>query len=209
MAEVIPAILEKDFDKIEKKIRLVEGLVKWVQIDLLDNTLIQNVSFFDPAPFAAFSTSVKLELHLMVRNPLVYLPGFVKAGFKRFFAHVEGDYVEEYIAEGLKYDVEIGLAIDGPTPVEKVQKYLADVDCVLIMAVEAGAPGKPFREDTVEKIKNIRESDFEIPIAVDGGMNEETAKKVIEVGANRICSCSYIFGSPDVKTAITTLKSLK
>jgi ribulose-phosphate 3-epimerase len=209
MAEVIPAILEKEFSEIEKKIRLVEGLVSWVQIDILDDTLMQNVTFSDPAPFSSLRTPLKLELHLMVKDPLKYLPGFVKSGFKRFYAHVEGDHTQEYIEQCLKYDAQVGLAIDGPTPVSKIQKYLVDIDAVLVMAIEAGESGRPFREDTVEKIKKIREADFEMPISVDGAMNVENAKKVIAAGATRICSNSYIFGSEDVKVAIGELKSLK
>lgn len=208
MVEVIPAILEKDFSEIEKKIRLVEGLVSWAQIDIADNTLVQNTTFLDPSPFSALTTPLKLELHLMVRDPLLYLEEFVKAGFKRFFAHVEGDHIEEYIEQCLKYDIEVGLAIDGPTPFEKIQKYLVDIDAVLVMAIEAGQSGRPFREDTVEKIKKINEADFEMPISVDGAMNVGNAKKVIAAGAMRICSNSYIFGSEDVKTAIANLKSL-
>jgi ribulose-phosphate 3-epimerase len=209
MAEIIPAILEKEFAEIEKKIRLVEGLVSWVQIDILDSTLMNNVTFSDPAPFSSLRTPIKLELHLMVKDPLIYLPGFAKAGFKRFFAHIEGEHVEEYIETCLKYDVEVGLAIDGLTPVEKIKKYLADIDSVLVMAVSAGQSGGIFREETLEKIKKIKEFDFEMPISVDGAMNVENAKKVVAAGATRICSNSYIFGSENVKVAIGELKSLK
>ena len=83
MTEVIPAILEKEFPEIEKKIHLVENLIAWVQIDLADNTLVPNTTFLDPAPFIGIKTNVNLELHLMVKNPLKYLEPFTTAGFKR------------------------------------------------------------------------------------------------------------------------------
>lgn len=208
MVEIIPAILDKDFSEIEKKIHLVEGLVSWVQIDLADSTLVPNTTFLDPAPFANLKTPLNLELHLMVKDPLRYVERFVKAGFRRFFAHIEGDYVDEYIAKCYQLGVEVGLAIDGPTLFTKIHPYLDNMDCVLVMAIEAGASGRPFREDTIEKIKKIREIDLEIPISVDGAMNEENVKKVIEAGATRINSNSYIFGAEDVKIAIEKLKSL-
>jgi len=208
MAEVIPAILEKDFPEIEKKIRLVEGLVSWVQIDLADGTLVPNTTFLDPTPFTSLKTNIKLELHLMVKDPLKYVEPFAKSGFKRFFAHLEGERVEEYLEECNRLDVEIGLAIDGPTNWEAVHKYLNDIDAVLVMAIDAGFSGRPYREDTVEKIRKIREVDLEIPIAVDGAMNEENARKVVAAGATRINSNSYLFNSPDVKEAINTLKNL-
>ncbi|OGG27491.1 hypothetical protein A2960_04320 [Candidatus Gottesmanbacteria bacterium RIFCSPLOWO2_01_FULL_39_12b] len=208
MIDVIPAILENDFTEVEKKIRSVENLVSWVQIDIADNTLVPNSTFSDPLPFKDFKTPVNLELHMMVKDPLRYLERFATSGFKRFFAHVEGNYVDEYIEKCYQLGVEVGLAIDGPTSFEMIHKYLDNLDCVLVMAIEAGESGRPFRGDTIEKIKKIREVDLEIPIAVDGAMNEENARKVVAVGATRINSNSYIFKSTDIKGAVEALKSL-
>ncbi len=221
MVEVIPAILEKEFTEIEKKIRLVEGLVNWVQIDIADNTLVPNITFLDPDPFKKFllgtmgipdqvrdDLRINFELHMMVKDPLMYLERFAKAGFKRFFAHVEGDFVPEYIEKCYQLGVEVGLAIDGPTDFERIHKYMDNLDCILVMAIEAGESGRPFREDTVEKIKKIREVDFEIPIAVDGAMNDVNAAKVVAAGATRINSNSFIFNAPDIKGAIEKLKNL-
>lgn len=239
MIEVIPAILEKEFPEIEKKIHLVEGIVDWVQIDIADNTLVPNSTFLDPEPFRDLilqnhvipdlirdpiqgksigmlnqvqydsdKIGVSYELHMMVKNPLKYLESFAKAGFKRFYAHVEGDFVPEYIEKCNELGVEVGLAIDGPTDFERIHNYMFDIDCILVMAIEAGFSGRPFREDTVNKIKKIREVNFEIPIAVDGAMVPENAKKVIEAGATRINSNSFIFNTTDVKIAIETLRSI-
>ncbi len=228
MVEIIPAILEKDFPEIEKKIHLVEGLVSWVQIDIADNTIFANTTFLDPEPFSSlidrqtrFVTSHKpgldeldkrllsFELHMMVKDPLMYLERFTKVGFKRFFAHVEGQFIEEYIEKCFQLGVEVGLAINGPTDFEMIHKYMDDVDCILVMAIEAGESGRPYREDTTEKIRKIRDVDFEIPIAVDGAMNDTNAAKVISAGATRINSNSFIFSAPDVKMAIEQLKSIK
>lgn len=211
MIQVIPAILEKEFTSIEKKIHLVEGLVTWVQIDLCDETLVSNSTFSDPLPFQSLQTKLNLELHLMVKDPLRYLERFAGAGFKRFYAHIEGDFVEDYIAECYKLGVEVGLAIDGPTPLEKMLQYVDNIDCLLVMAIEAGESGRPYREETTDRIKKLRELDFEIPIAVDGAMDVVNAKKVIAAGATRINSNSYIFKSEnieDIKEAINNLKQL-
>lgn len=209
MIEVIPAILEKDFPEIERKIHLVEGLVEWVQVDIADNSLVPNSTFLDPEPFSKLQSKLNLELHMMVSDPLMYLERFTASGFKRFFAHVEGSFVDEYIAKCYQLGVEVGLAIDGPTPFSSIESYLDNIDLVLVMAIDAGFSGRPYRADTIEKIKRIREVDIEIPIAVDGAMNEENAKKVITAGATRINSNSFIFASTDVKIAIETLKNVK
>lgn len=209
MIQVIPAILENEFTQIEKKIHLVEGLVTWAQIDLCDETLVSNSTFSDPLPFQSLQTKLNLELHLMVKDPLRYLERFAGAGFKRFYAHIEGDFVEDYIAGCYKLGVEVGLAIDGPTPLTKVYEYMDNIDCLLVMAIEAGESGRPYREETADRIKKLRELDFEIPIAVDGAMDVVNAKKVIAAGATRINSNSYIFKSEnieDIKEAINNLK---
>ncbi len=211
MVQVIPAILEKEFAQIEKKIHLVEELVDFVQIDLCDETLVRSSTFSDPLPFKSLQTKLNLELHLMVKDPLRYVERFAGAGFKRFYAHVEGDFIEEYIQTCFKLGVEVGLAIDGPTPLEKIEKYLDNVDCLLVMAIEAGESGRPYREETADRIKRLRKLDFEIPIAVDGAMDDINAKKVITAGASRINSNSYIFQSENIeniKEAINSLKQL-
>lgn len=208
MTEVIPAILEKDFSEIEKKIHSVENLVKWAQIDLADGELVQNTTLLDPEPFKTLTTPLNLELHMMVKDPLRYLERFAGAGFKRFYTHVEGDFVDEYIAKCYQLGVEVGLALDGPTDFEKIHAYLDNIDCVLVMAIEAGESGRPYREDTTDKIQKIREVNLEIPIAVDGAMNLENARKAVAAGATRINSNSFIFASSNIEETIKSFKLL-
>src|SRR3989338_2730493 len=193
MVEVIPAILEKNFDEIERKIKLVDGLTEWVQIDIADGILVPNTTFSDPTPFKKIKTDLKLETHLMVRDPKTYIKPFFEAGFKRFYVHIESGKAEDYIAECYKFDCQVGLAIDGPTDLAMIMSYLDNIDVVLLMAIEAGFSGKPFREDTLDKIRKIREAFFALPIAVDGAMDDVNAVKVIKEGANIICSNSYLF----------------
>lgn len=209
MIEVIPAILENSFEATEKKIRLVEGLVDWVQIDLLDASLMPNRTFADPGAFTGFKTSLKMELHMMVRDPLKFLDHYALNGFKRFYAHVEGDFLNDYIDECYQVGVEVGVAVDGPTPVESIRPYLDNIDCVLILAVDAGFSGRPFRNDAIDKVKWIRDRDPDIPVAVDGAMNDINAAKVVAAGATRINSNSWLFNSPDIKAAIEKLRNLK
>ncbi len=209
MAEVIPAILEKDFSEIEKKIRLVEHHVSWVQIDIADNTLVPNKTCIDPLPFKTLTTEVNLELHMMVKNPLLYLSEFIDAKFRRFFHHIEGEHVEDYIIECQKKGVGCGLAIDGPTPVEDLIPYIKHADTILVMAIKAGFSGAEYREDTASKVKQIYELGPSLPIAVDGAMNAINAEKVVKAGAVRINSNSYIFQSTDLGGAISTLRALE
>lgn len=208
MIDVIPAILEIDTVEVIRKIHLVETLVPWVQIDIADGKLVPNTVLPDPTVFSGLVTPVQRELHMMVTNPLTYLDSFVKVGFTRFYAHVEADDIEAFIEKANQYNVEVGLAIDGPTPIEKLRPYIDNIDAVLVMAIEAGFSGKPYREDTAQRIAAIHDWDIALPIAVDGAMNEENARKVVAAGATRICSNSYIFNAPDIRVPIATLRNL-
>src|SRR3989344_6157398 len=209
MIEVVPSILEKDFAEIEKKIKMLEGLVEWAQIDIADGKLVPNTTFYDPAKYKSLATNIKLEAHMMVSDPVSYIKPLIDSGFKRFYAHIESGQADNFIAECNKHDCQIGLAIDGPTPYEKIQPYLDNIDAVLVMTIDAGFSGKPFRADTLLKIKKIREAFFDLPIATDGAMNDVNAKKAVKEGANIICSNSYIFAAADPKKSIETLRNLK
>lgn len=208
MIEVIPAILETDFAEIERKMLMVEEKVDWVQIDIADGILVPNTVLLQPLLFQKIDTALDKELHMMVKDPLRFLTPFATVGFKRFFAHIEADYVDEYIQKCHELGCEAGVAIDGPTPVAGLTPFIEKVDAVLVMAIEAGFSGRPYREDTAEKISRIRQIDADIPIAVDGAMNDVNAKKVIAAGATRINSNSYIFGSVDVGKRIEILRNL-
>lgn len=208
MIEVIPAILEKDFTEIERKIRLVEGLVSWVQIDMADGILVPNTVLHDAEPFSHLPASIHRELHLMVKDPVPYVEPFAQAGFKRFYAHVEADTVEDFVAACYRHGVEVGLAIDGPTPVEKLRPYMDNLDCVLVMAINAGFSGQPYRDDTAKKVQIIHDWSIDTPIAIDGAMSAENAAKVVAAGATRICTNSYLFKAPDLREAIEKIRNL-
>src|SRR3989344_5086066 len=205
MVEVIPAILEKDFSEIEKKIRLVENLVEWVQIDVADGLLVPNDSKTDPSSFKNLKTKLNLEVHLMVKEPAKLVAVYADSGFKRIYAHIEAEGIDDFMAEAYKKNIEVGLAIDGPTPYEKIAAYLDNIDAVLVMAIKAGFSGQPYMPATEDKIKRIKEAFFDLPICVDGAMTAENAAKVISAGASRINSNSYLFNAPDIKKAIESI----
>lgn len=209
MVEVIPAILEKEISEVIKKMKVVEGAVEWVQIDIADGVLVPNTTPTDLTPYKAIQSPLKREIHLMVKDPVPYIEKSIAAGFKRLFAHVEAEHTQEFIVKCQEQNVEVGLAIDGPTPVSKIEPFLDNIDVVLVMAIEAGFSGRPYREDTATKIAQIHEAFFDLPIAVDGAMDDINAAKVVAAGATRICSNSYIFNDPRPLERIQTLLNLQ
>jgi ribulose-phosphate 3-epimerase len=142
--EIIPGILEKEWKDIERKIELVKGFTQVIHIDILDGKFADNTTFLDPAPFRKYSSDILFELHMMVDDPIQYVQPFADAGFKRFLGHVEKmPSVPEFVAKTQLLG-EVGLAIDGPTSLEKVHVPYEDIDCLLFMTITAGFSGQSF-----------------------------------------------------------------
>jgi len=193
---IIPGILENDWTEIEKKIEKILSFSRTIHVDLIDGKFVQNTTFLDPKPFTKYAKDAYFELHMMVDEPIDYLKPWAQAGFKRFLGHVEkmSDQAE-FIAQGQILG-EVGLAIDGPTNIDILSSInLDDLDCLLIYTSEkVGFSGPPFMSDRLTKVKKIREKS-QIPIEVDGGINEDTILLAKDAGANRFVSTSFISGS--------------
>lgn len=208
MIEIIPGIQEDAFPKIETKIQLVESQVDWVQIDVTDNTLTENESYRDPRPFKDLQTRLNFEAHLMVKDPVSIAKEWVDAGFRRLIAHVECENPQGFIDATKELEVEVGLALDGPTNVVEIVPYLDELDQVLVMMYKAGPSGQKFQVENLEKIKFLHRSWPNVPIEVDGGINQETASYVKKAGATRLVSTSFIFWqNQDIGAAIEALRN--
>jgi len=216
MVDIIPGILEKEWEMIEERLRLVTGLVEWVQIGFADNTMVPNTTFLDFSRFSLPSEALAkegptpaLEAHFMVANPEKYIKTAADAGFKRLIAHVEAHDPRLFLDQ-VKYEhVEVGIAIDGPTEFESVEPFLEEVDFVLVMMVEAGFSGGKFLPECVEKIKSIHSYLPDLPIEVSGGITDKTARLVCDAGATRLVSSSFIFKDPsNIAKAIERLKNV-
>lgn len=209
MIEIIPGIQEDNFEKIEEKIRLVEPYVDWVHFDVTNHTLTSNGSFHDPRPFKNFKTTVQLEIHLMFSDPISVIDDWAEVGFKRLIAHVESENPQKFIKKTKAKGLEVGLALDGPTAVEKITPFLSQIDQVTIMMIKAGPSGQKFHPEYSDKIRFIHKNWPNLPIEVDGGINPETARPVKEAGATRLASTSFIFWQNNgrIKEAIEELKN--
>lgn len=195
MYEIIPAILEENWQQIERKIDLVKSFARTIQIDIIDGKFVPFQTFLDPKPFAKYSKDYFLELHLMVENPLIYLEPFANVGFRRFIGHVEAlpqlADQEEFVVQGHLFG-EVGLAIDNSTDINSIKIPLDNLDCLLVMLVKAGSSGQQFNLTTLEKIKQLR-AKTRIAIEVDGGINLESTVKAKEAGATRFSVNSFLF----------------
>lgn len=198
MYEVIPGILEKEWEVIEKKIEAVLPFAKTIHVDLIDGKFRHNHTFDDPKPFAKYASQVKLELHMMVDEPVNFLKPWADAGFQRFIGHIEkmSDQAE-FVAQAQLLG-EAALAIDLDTPVDAIKVNLEDLDAVTVMCVQTGHSGQQFNESAMQKVKLIREKNLYVPIEVDGGINDETILVPAADGATRFVATSFLhtLGTP-------------
>ena len=194
MYQIIPSpgTQDKEWSAIEKKLQLVKPFAKTIHIDVLDGKFANNTTFLDPKPFAAYTKDTIFEVHLMVEDPIRYVKPWADAGFQRFIGQVEKmpDQVA-FVAEAQLLG-EVGLALDKQTPVSALHVPLNDLDMLLLMSVQAGFSGQEFSEDALQKIVQIRQQ-TDIPIEVDGGINDETILIAASHGATRFVTTSFLF----------------
>ena len=207
MLEVIPGILEKDWGKIEEKIALLSPFAKVLQIDIADGILANNTTFLDAAPFAKYKDQFFLEVHMMVENQIDYVEDYIEAGFKRRLGQIEGrEDPYEFLERCRELEVEVGLALDGPTPVEELFDFVDEVDCFhCYISEKMGFAGPPMLPERLEKVKLLRQR-TSLPIEVDGGVKDTTIKLAKEAGATRFVATSFISHAPDPKKAFIALQ---
>lgn len=205
--EIIPGILEKDWEGVEEKIKLLSPFATKLHIDIADNKLANNLTFLEAAPFTPYKDKFFLELHMMVENPIDYLDDFAEAGFRRMLGNIEGmEDPYEFIERCRELGVEAGLALDGPTPVEELFDYLEEVDCFnCYVSEKMGFSGPPMLPERLEKVKVLR-AKTNLPIEIDGGVKDHTIKLAKEAGANRFVATSFISAAPDPHKAYLALQ---
>lgn len=204
--EVLPGVLEKEWEEIEKKLESAKTFAKSVHIDILDGKFAENSTFIDPKPFLKYSKDLFLEVHMMVDNPIQYIKPFADAGFQRFIGHVEKmPDVSEFVALAQLYG-EVGLGVDGPTDLKVLDGVnLDDIDSVTIMMIKAGFSGQQFMEEYLGKVKKLREKTA-VPIEVDGGVKDTNILFAKNAGANRFVATSFVWNSEDPKAAFEKLQ---
>lgn len=212
MTQIIPALLVESEKEFEKNLRAVENDCEFIQIDVLDGTLFENTTWFDPKSIGALKTKVKIEAHLMIENPIPIVEEFKKfvPTFTRAIVSAEMHRplgaVVGHIKDILK--IEIGVAINPETPLHEIEEVLHRIDQLTLMAVHPGKQGQVFDPIVIEKIKQAREHRKDLIIEVDGGITEKLIEPLIKAGANRLCVGSMIFRSADPADKLKELNKL-
>ncbi len=209
---VSPSILTADFARLEQECKSLEKSgADWIHCDVMDGSFVPNLTFGMPVIKSIRRCVVlPLDVHLMIDKPERYVKQFAEAGADLITFHIEAtDKVSEALRLIHSCGKKAGLSIKPNTPVGALTPYRGLFDMVLIMSVEPGFGGQEFIPSATDKIRRAKQLFPDTLVEVDGGINVETAKQVIEAGADVIVAGSAIFGAADRAAAITHIRKGK
>jgi ribulose-phosphate 3-epimerase len=216
MATIVsPSLLAADFLHLEQEMEMINrSEAQWLHLDVMDGVFVPNISFGFPVLEAVASKCKKLlDVHYMIVQPEKFIQQTAKLGAMMMNVHYEActhlhRTIQEIHAAGMK----AGVTLNPATPVAVLEDIICDVELVLLMSVNPGFGGQTFIENTIKKVKQLRQlidqSGSKALIEVDGGVQKETAPRLVEAGTDVLVAGSYVFSSKNPEQTIHELHAL-
>ncbi|GAA0189101.1 ribulose-phosphate 3-epimerase [Fulvivirga kasyanovii] len=212
---IAPSILAADFANLQQEVEMLnESDADWIHVDIMDGIFVPNISFGIPVTEAISNHAKKpLDVHLMIEKPENYVEAFYKAGAASISVHYEAcPHLHRNLQQIKDLGCKAGVAINPHTNVQLLEDVIHDIDIVCLMSVNPGFGGQKFIENTYVKVRQLKEiiadAGAHTLIEIDGGVNQQNARQLLDAGANILVAGSFVFKSSDPKGTITGLKNV-
>ncbi len=212
---IAPSILSADFTRLGNDIAMInQSQADYIHCDVMDGVFVPNISFGIPVVKQVNKIAQKpLDVHLMIVEPDKYVEAFAKAGADIITVHYEAcPHLHRSVQHIKSQGVKASVCLNPHTPVALLEDIINELDMVLLMSVNPGFGGQKFIENTCKKVEQLRDlinrNNAHCLIEVDGGVNLETGKKLVQAGANILVAGSFVFRSENPQQTIADMKRL-